>query len=147
MYKEDLTLNNLQWLICHKNPIKLNHIYLIYMYKEDLALNNLQWLICHSFQPNQTKPNVNYLVNCNHFWRIHAVYYTGLELSSLCPKGQPKRHFWDSTTLSNSWLLPWIYRAKLSEQKYLKIRCSKYVHPGTKELIASHCLLIDMRFF
>ena len=22
-------------------------MYLIYMYKEDLALNNLQWLICH----------------------------------------------------------------------------------------------------
>ena len=30
-----------------------NHIYLIYMYKEDLALNNLQWLICHKTQPNQ----------------------------------------------------------------------------------------------
>ena len=24
-----------------------NHIYLIYIYKLDLALNNLQWLICH----------------------------------------------------------------------------------------------------
>ena len=23
------------------------------MYKEDLALNNLQWLICHKIQPNQ----------------------------------------------------------------------------------------------
>ena len=23
------------------------------MYKEDLALNNLQWLICHKTQPNQ----------------------------------------------------------------------------------------------
>ena len=43
MYKEDLALNNLQWLIYHKpNPTKLNHIYLIYMYKKDLALNNLQ---------------------------------------------------------------------------------------------------------
>ena len=39
MYKEDLALNNLSCLICHK--IKPNHIYLIYMYKEDLALNNL----------------------------------------------------------------------------------------------------------
>ena len=29
------------------------HIYLIYMYEEDLALNNLQWLICHKTQPNQ----------------------------------------------------------------------------------------------
>ena len=27
------------------------------MYKEDLALINLQWLICHKTQPNQTKPN------------------------------------------------------------------------------------------
>ena len=42
MYKENLALNNLQWLICYKNPTKQNHIYLIYMYKEDLALNNLQ---------------------------------------------------------------------------------------------------------
>ena len=25
------------------------------MYKEDLALNNLQWLICHKINPNQTK--------------------------------------------------------------------------------------------
>ena len=24
------------------------------MYKEDLALNNLQWLICHKIKPNQT---------------------------------------------------------------------------------------------
>ena len=40
MHKEDLALDNLQWLMYHK--IKPNHIYLIYMYKEDLALNNLQ---------------------------------------------------------------------------------------------------------
>ena len=53
MYKEDLALNNLQWLICHKTPTKPNHIYLIHMYKEDLALNNLEWLICHKTQPNQ----------------------------------------------------------------------------------------------
>ena len=36
MYKEDLALDNLQWLICHKT--KPNQI--IYMYKDDLALNN-----------------------------------------------------------------------------------------------------------
>ena len=47
MYKEDLALINLEWLIYHKNQPKPNPIYLIYMYKEDLALNNLQWLICH----------------------------------------------------------------------------------------------------
>ena len=51
MYKEDLALDNLQWLICHKT--QPNPIYLIYMYKEDLALNNLQWLICHKTKPNQ----------------------------------------------------------------------------------------------
>ena len=26
------------------------------MYEEDMALNNLQWMICHKIQPNQTKP-------------------------------------------------------------------------------------------
>ena len=26
---------------------------MISMYKEDLALNKLQWLICHKTQPNQ----------------------------------------------------------------------------------------------
>ena len=32
------------------------HIYLIYRYKLDLTLNNLQWLICHKkIKPNQTK--------------------------------------------------------------------------------------------
>ena len=35
------------------NPTKPNPIFLIYMYKEDLALNNLQWLICHKAQPNE----------------------------------------------------------------------------------------------
>ena len=29
------------------NPNKTNQIYLIYMYKENLALNNQQYLICH----------------------------------------------------------------------------------------------------
>ena len=59
MYKEDLALNNLQWLISHKNQ-PTNHIYLIYIYKQDFALNNLQSLICNKTQlsPNsmtQTK--------------------------------------------------------------------------------------------
>ena len=55
MYKQDLALNNLQWLICHKtkrNHIK-SYIFYIYMYKENLALNNLQYAI----KPNQTKLN------------------------------------------------------------------------------------------
>ena len=33
--------------------IVLEIIYLIYMYKKDLALNNLQWLICHKTKLNQ----------------------------------------------------------------------------------------------
>ena len=33
----------------------LEIINLIYMYKKDLALNNLQWLICHKIKHNQTK--------------------------------------------------------------------------------------------
>ena len=37
-----------------QNPTRSNHIYLIYMNKEDLALNNLQWLICHKNKPKQT---------------------------------------------------------------------------------------------
>ena len=52
MYKEELALNDLQWLICHKTQPNQN-IYLIYMSKKELALNNLQWLICHKTQPNQ----------------------------------------------------------------------------------------------
>ena len=51
MFKKDLGLNNLQWLICHKT--KPNSIYSIYMYKKDLVLNNLQWLMCQKTQPNQ----------------------------------------------------------------------------------------------
>ena len=35
------------------NPTKPNPTYFIYMYKEDLALNNLQWLICQKPKPNQ----------------------------------------------------------------------------------------------
>ena len=45
MCKDDLALNNIQWLICHKT--KPNHIYLICMYKDNLALNNQQGLICY----------------------------------------------------------------------------------------------------
>ena len=55
MYKENLVLNNLQWLIYHKTqPNQIIYIQ-IFMYKEDLALNNLQWLICHKSNPNQSK--------------------------------------------------------------------------------------------
>ena len=46
------------------NQMKPNLIYLIYMYKEDLSLKNLQGLIYHKTKPNQTKPNLTYLLYC-----------------------------------------------------------------------------------
>ena len=33
------------------------------MCKEDLTLNNLQWLICHKTQPNQTDSAITYLMS------------------------------------------------------------------------------------
>ena len=33
--------------------MSLEIIYLIYVYKKDLALNNIQWLICHKTKHNQ----------------------------------------------------------------------------------------------
>ena len=33
--------------------VQILYILYIYMYKEDLVLNNLQWLICHKSKPNQ----------------------------------------------------------------------------------------------
>ena len=38
----------------HLQNVFTNHIYLIYMYEQELALNNLQGLICHKTQTNQT---------------------------------------------------------------------------------------------
>ena len=39
--------------IIKKICLQLIYIYLIYMYKQDLRLNNEQWLICHQTQPKQ----------------------------------------------------------------------------------------------
>ena len=36
-----------------------NYMDLIYIYKDNLALNNLKWLICHKTKINQMKPNVS----------------------------------------------------------------------------------------
>ena len=49
--KNDLALNNLQWLICHKTqPI----LYIWYIcIKKNLALNDQQWSICDKTEPNQ----------------------------------------------------------------------------------------------
>ena len=86
VYKPELALNTLQWLVCHKTqsnqiiynqyiPIKRiwheityngwyagkpsqtkSYIFNVYIYKEKLALNNLQWLICYKTKPTQTHP-------------------------------------------------------------------------------------------
>ena len=36
-----------------KKYVYKSYKYSMYMYKEDLALNNLQWLICYKTKPNQ----------------------------------------------------------------------------------------------
>ena len=55
MYKKDLALNNLDWLMCHKTkPNQTKSYILIYMYKEDLALNN-GW---YAIKPNTAKSYV-----------------------------------------------------------------------------------------
>ena len=91
MYKEDLALNNLQWLICHKTPTKLNAIYLIYIYiyKEDLAFNNLQWLICHKTQPNHIY--LIYMYKVWHMGQMVRVFANGLgDLGSVPGRVIPK---------------------------------------------------------
>ena len=37
-----------------------NHIFNIYIYKQDLALNNQQWLICYKTKPNQKEYKCRY---------------------------------------------------------------------------------------
>ena len=39
---------------CYQQNVFTNNIYLIHMYKEELVLNNPQYLICHKTQSNQT---------------------------------------------------------------------------------------------
>ena len=44
---------NCLYAIKPNQPTNPNLTYLAYTHQEDLALNNLQWLICHKTQPNQ----------------------------------------------------------------------------------------------
>ena len=37
------------------NKMYLQIIYIQYVYKQDLALNNLQWLICHKMKTNSNQ--------------------------------------------------------------------------------------------
>ena len=43
--------------VIYKMCSQIMYIYLMYIYKEDLALNNQQWLICYKSKANQTKSN------------------------------------------------------------------------------------------
>ena len=51
--------------------------YLIYMYKEDLALNNLQWLICHKNQtkPNHIRGSLNKFLDF-FVWALLLIVHT-----------------------------------------------------------------------
>ena len=58
------------------------------MYKKDLVLNNLQWLICHKTKPNETKSNqfmsecfvLLYLARWSHF-HSYSVYFVVVALN------------------------------------------------------------------
>ena len=53
MCKGDLALNNQKLLIYSIKPNQTKSYIYMCVYKEDLVLNNQQWLICHKTQPNQ----------------------------------------------------------------------------------------------
>ena len=59
-----------------------SYMYLIYMCTQDLALNNLQWLICHKIKPNQTKPNPWDIIGVKLYFSLckRRSYYTLLTL-------------------------------------------------------------------
>ena len=59
---------------------------MIYMTKPDLALNNLQWLICHKNTPNQTKNDkIKNKKNCkvNSDWKGNNAFCLYRLLSSV----------------------------------------------------------------
>ena len=53
--------------VINKMCLLIIYIYIVYMYKEDLALNNLQWLICHKTKLNQMFFSIVYKVSVNIF--------------------------------------------------------------------------------
>ena len=58
------------------NQIKTHPLYLTYMYKENLALNNLQWLICQKAQIKFSQTNLNFLKdNCQDSFRPESKYF------------------------------------------------------------------------
>ena len=52
------------------------------MYKEDLALNNLQWLICHKTQPNQIKLNQTKPIMLLYQLFLNAVFFWGVGITT-----------------------------------------------------------------
>ena len=66
------------------------YIFMIYMYKEDLALNNLQCLICHKTKPNQTKPNICFLLGklicLLQSWKLFSFSFSRKDIFLLFPK-------------------------------------------------------------
>ena len=55
----------------------------MYMYKEDLALNNLQWLICHKSQLNQIPLQYLALFKKMNFSAVHTSFIQILKFHSL----------------------------------------------------------------
>ena len=50
------------------------------MYRDDLALNNLKWLICHKTKPNQTNPNIRIFICFVFLsWYYDDFYFCGLQ--------------------------------------------------------------------
>ena len=57
------------------NSTKPKYIRLIYTYKEDLALNNLQWLICYIKQIKPNRKNVNNKINKLRSYQSNEDYF------------------------------------------------------------------------
>ena len=55
----------------------------MYMDKQDLALNNLQGLICHKIQPHQIKPNYDIILASHTFYLEAYLFRGNTVCSSL----------------------------------------------------------------
>ena len=56
--------------VMYKMCLEIIYVFDIDMYKQDLALNDLQWLICHKTQPNRIKLYKNSYVNIYNYSHI-----------------------------------------------------------------------------
>ena len=59
----------------------------MYMYKKDLALNSLQWLICHKTKPNRVCPcfssNVSHVFSLPYYLLIDGARIVGFPKRAL----------------------------------------------------------------